>query len=161
VPASSSASAPERDTAVTTIPANRGSGSISNPAAVSPAEVASTPIAAPPRETPAVTTPDPEPPVTTVNKPRTSVTITGQMRDAARNPIANVVVVLISAQGAVLTSTTDTEGNYSFKVAPSEQGYRLIPSRDGFTFEPVDRVLIGATNDWKRMDFTGTHRPAP
>jgi hypothetical protein len=83
------------------------------------------------------------------------------MKDAGKNPIANVVVVLISAQGAVLTSTTDSAGNYSFTVAPSEQGYRLIPSKDGFTFEPVDRVLIGATNDWRRMDFTGTHRPTP
>ena len=27
--------------------------------------------------------------------------------------------------------------------------------------EPVDRVLIGVTDDWKRMDFTGTYRPAP
>jgi hypothetical protein len=83
------------------------------------------------------------------------------MRDSGNNPIANVVVVLISAQGAVLTSTTDLEGNFSFTVAPSEQGYRLIPSKDGYSFEPIDRVLIGVTNDWKRMDFTASHRPTP
>jgi len=120
-----------------------------------------TPVAAPPPETPPASDPAPEQPVVNTNKTRTAVKITGQMKDSGKNPIANVVVVLISAQGAVLTSTTDSGGNYSFTVAPSDQGYRLIPSKDGFTFEPVDRVLIGATNDWKKMDFTGIHRPTP
>jgi tetratricopeptide (TPR) repeat protein len=120
-----------------------------------------TPVTAPPPETPPVSNPAPEHPATSTTKARTAVKITGQMKDSGNNPIANVVVVLISAQGAVLTSTTDSGGNYSFTVAPSEQGYRLIPSKDGFAFEPVDRVLIGATNDWKRMDFTGTPRSTP
>jgi uncharacterized membrane protein YgcG/tetratricopeptide (TPR) repeat protein len=134
---------------------------ITRPAPSSPAATP-TPVAAPLPETPTVSTPEPEQPVV-VNtaKARTSVKITGQMKDAGRNPISNVVVVLISAKGAVLTSTTDSAGNYSFTVAPSEQGYRLIPSKDGFSFEPLDRVLIGATNDWKKMDFTGTQHPTP
>jgi tetratricopeptide (TPR) repeat protein len=147
--------------ALTSAPAAAGSGSSVPLASPSPeATPASTPTTAPP-ETPALIAPAPEPPVATTNKSRTTVTITGRMRDAGNNPIANVVVVLISARGAVLSSTTDNEGNYSFTVAPSEQGYRLIPSKDGFSFEPIDRVLIGATNDWKRMDFTASHRPTP
>lgn len=149
--------------ALTSGPATEATGSASTPPdTLSPVATPSpTPVAAPPPETPAVSNPSPEQPVVSTAKPRTTVKITGRMKDAGNDPIANVVVVLISAKGAVLTSTTDSAGNYSFTVAPSEQGYRLIPSKDGFTFEPVDRVLIGATNDWKRMDFTGTQRPTP
>jgi hypothetical protein len=69
--------------------------------------------------------------------------------------------VIISPQGVVLTSTTDSDGNYSFTLAPSDHGYRIIPSREGFTFEPVDRILPGVSADQKRMDFAGIRRPAP
>lgn len=141
----------------TSVPVTEGTGTVSSPLP----DATPTPAPAPAPETPKVATPAPERPLTSIAKPRTSVKITGQMRDAGKNPIANVVVVLISAQGAVLTGTTDSEGNYSFTVAPSEQGYRLIPSKEGFTFEPIDRVLIGVTDDWKRMDFTASHRPTP
>jgi hypothetical protein len=65
------------------------------------------------------------------------------------------VVVLISPQGTVLASTTDEQGNYSFTVAPSTHSYRIIPSRDGFTFEPVDRVLSVVSDDQKESDFVG------
>jgi tetratricopeptide (TPR) repeat protein len=154
-------SSPTNGQPASTSPSATGtSGGASIPSATPLPEVTPTPTAAP-AETPAIATPTPEPPVSTANKSRTKVTITGRMRDSGNNPIANVVVVLISAQGAVLTSTTDLDGNFSFTVAPSEQGYRLIPSKDGYSFEPIDRVLIGVNNDWKRMDFTASHRPTP
>jgi hypothetical protein len=95
------------------------------------------------------------------NRPRGPVTIAGQIKDSSNNPITNVVVVIISPQGVVLTSTTDSAGNYSFTLAPSDHGYRIIPSREGFTFEPVDRILPGVSADQKRMDFAGIRRPAP
>ncbi len=91
--------------------------------------------------------------------PASVVTITGQVKDANNNPVANVVVVLISPQGSVLASTTNEEGMYSFKVAPSTLSYRLIPSKDGFAFEPVDKVLAGATEDLKSLDFVATAKP--
>jgi hypothetical protein len=89
--------------------------------------------------------------------PRATVTITGRVKDGNDNPIANVVVVLISPQGTVLASTTDEKGNYSFTVAPSSSthNYRLIPSRDGFSFEPVDRVLPVVSDDQKELNFVG------
>lgn len=158
-PASSPGSLP----AQTSVPVTGGAEPPS-PSATPAAEAIPTPAAALPPEKPTVTTPTTEPPVQIAaknTKPRATITITGQMKDPGNNPITNVVVVLISARGAVLTSTTDSAGNYSFTVAPSENGYRLIPSKDGFTFEPVDRVLIGVSDDWKRMDFTGNRRPAP
>ncbi|HEY6230979.1 MAG TPA: carboxypeptidase regulatory-like domain-containing protein, partial [Pyrinomonadaceae bacterium] len=100
-------------------------------------------------------------PVETFNKPpRTTVAITGRVKDADGKGVANVVVVLISPQGTVLASTTDEQGNYSFTVATSTapRSYRIIPSKDGFAFEPVDRVLPLAGEDVKELDFV--ERPA-
>lgn len=86
-----------------------------------------------------------------------TVTITGRVKDGSDNPIANVVVVLISSQGTVLAATTNEQGNYSFTVAPSSatRSYRIIPSRDGLTFDPVDRILPIVSNDVKELNFVG------
>jgi len=135
---------------------------------VSPTPETPTPSA--PTADPAPTpTPDSKPPVPSTpalgdspvakmdKPPRTRITITGRVKDAGGSPLANVVVVLISPQGTVLASTTDAQGNYSFTVAvsPSPQSYRIIPSRDGFTFEPVDRAAPVASDDVKELDFIG------
>lgn len=81
--------------------------------------------------------------------------ITGRIVDANQHGIANVVVVLISPSGGVLAATTDADGNYSFTVAPSEKTYRLIPSKDGYTFGPIDKSLAGLFDDQKNIDFVG------
>jgi hypothetical protein len=83
------------------------------------------------------------------------------VKDLQGNPLGNVVVVLISPQGTVLTATTDDQGNYSFAVAAATRGYRIIPSRDGFTFEPADKVLPIVTDDLKELDFIGWSAPKP
>ena len=89
-----------------------------------------------------------------MNKPRpTIVTIKGRVLDASNAPVANVVVVLISPQGSVLASTTDAGGNYQFSVAPSTHSYRVIPSKDGFRFEPVDKIVEKADEDQKELNF--------
>jgi tetratricopeptide (TPR) repeat protein len=90
---------------------------------------------------------------------RATVKLTGTVRDATNAPLANVVVVLISPRGSVLASTTDSDGNYSFVVSPSPLSYRLIPSKDGHTFEPVDRVLAGIEDDQKSVDFISKAPP--
>jgi hypothetical protein len=89
--------------------------------------------------------------------PRATVTISGRVKDASDNPIANVVVVFISPLGTVLAATTDEQGNYSFTVAPSTstRSYRIIPSRDGFTFDPIDRTLPVVNDDQKELNFVG------
>ncbi len=100
--------------------------------------------------------------VESIQKPRpTIVTIKGRVVDSANNPIANVVVVLISPQGTVLASTTDEQGIYSFKVAPSSQNYRLIPSKDGFKFEPGDRLMPGVIEDQRDMNFVAAAKGTP
>ena len=117
--------------------------------------------AATPESTPApATTPKLDAsPVEKMDKPTpTTVTITGRVKDSSGNPLANIVVVLISPQGTVLASTTDEQGNYSFTVAASSatRSYRIIPSKDGLAFEPVDRVQSIVSDDVKELDFVGT-----
>jgi tetratricopeptide (TPR) repeat protein len=87
---------------------------------------------------------------------RSIVKITGRALDANNNGIPNVVVVLISPTGNVIAATTDTNGTYSFKVAPSYKAYRLIPSKDGYSFTPIDRTLAGLLDDQQAIDFVGT-----
>jgi tetratricopeptide (TPR) repeat protein len=111
--------------------------------------------------TPEAPSGSPAPTATTVAPIATTnpaiIAITGRVKDASGNPIANVVVVLISPQGTVLASTTDEQGKYSFTVAtsPASRSYRAIPSKDGLTFEPVDRVLPILNDDVKEVDFVG------
>jgi tetratricopeptide (TPR) repeat protein len=139
------------------------------PASSPEAPAASTPEAAPaatPESTPGpvATLTLETSPVEKLNKPpQTTVAITGRVKDSTGNPLANVVVVLISPQGTVLASTTDEQGNYSFTVAASSatRSHRVIPSKDGFAFEPVDRVLPIANDDVKELDFLGTPKNKP
>lgn len=87
---------------------------------------------------------------------RANIKISGRIADSDSLALANVVVVLISPSGAVLASTTDTNGNYSFKVAPSQKTYRVIPSMEGYTFTPIDRAFTGLIDDQKEINFVGT-----
>jgi len=90
-----------------------------------------------------------------------TVKVTGRVKQTDNNGIPNVVVVLISAGGTVLASTTDADGNYFFTVVPSRRGYRIIPSRDNYTFTPLDVVLEGLTEDKRGIDFVGTTSRSP
>jgi tetratricopeptide (TPR) repeat protein/uncharacterized membrane protein YgcG len=92
---------------------------------------------------------------------RSNIKITGRVLDSSGHALSNVVVVLISPSGAVLASTTDKDGNYSFTVTPSPKTYRLIPSKDGFTFLPLDKAFVGLIDDQKGIDFVGTAGRTP
>ena len=123
-----------------------------------------TPDSSPARSTsPATPTLDASPVEKMIPPPRATVTITGRVKDASDNPIGNVVVVLISPQGTVLASTTDEQGNFSFTVATASvaRSYRIIPSKDGLAFEPVDRVLPVTSDDAKDLNFVGKPIPKP
>ena len=85
-----------------------------------------------------------------------TVKITGRIVDANKVGISNATVVLITPTGSVIGATTDNDGNYSFKVAPSEKTYRVIPSKEGYAFAPIDRTLSGLFVDLKEIDFVGS-----
>jgi len=87
---------------------------------------------------------------------RSNIKITGRIVDSDKVGLSNVVVVLISPSGAVMASTTDNDGYYSFKVAPSQKTYRVIPSKDGYAFAPIDRAFTGLIDDQKEINFIGT-----
>lgn len=86
---------------------------------------------------------------------RSTIKITGRILDVNKNGIGNVTVVLVSPSGSVLAATTNNDGKYSFTVAPSQKGYRLIPSKDGYSFTPVDRTLAALIDDERDIDFVG------
>ncbi len=119
------------------------------------------PTPEPTRPTPSDPLANPLPPEGVETRPRvvTSVKVIGKVTDASGAGIANVVMVLISPRGTVLSSTTDVEGNYSF-VVTAAPGYRLIPSKEGFTFAPVDKVLTGMMEEQKVVDFVGSAEAA-
>ncbi len=87
---------------------------------------------------------------------RANIKITGRVVDADKIGMPNVVVVLISPSGSVIAATTDNQGNYSFTIAPSPKTYRVIPSKDGYSFSPVDKTLAGLVDDQTGIDFVGT-----
>ena len=87
---------------------------------------------------------------------RSTVKITGRILDANKAGIPNATVVLISPLGTVITATTDNDGIYTFRVAPSQKTYRMIPSKDGYTFTPIDRTLPSLFDDLKDIDFVGS-----
>jgi hypothetical protein len=89
---------------------------------------------------------------------RSTVKINGRVKDANNNGVANVVVVLISPRGTVLATTTDGEGNYSFSVSPSQRNYRLLPSKEGMIFDPVDRAIVAYLEDLKDVDFVASSK---
>lgn len=136
-----------------------------------PAEAAPTTVTATETTSLPTTTPSPtsEPPTASQPAPvteealraagsrlRSTIKITGRVLDAGKNGLPNVTVVLISPSGSVLAATTDNDGNYSFTVTPSQKTYRLIPSKDGYTFSPVDKAFAGLIDDQKGIDFTGS-----
>ncbi len=123
------------------------------------AATAPSPTPSPTVETPAepAATPASENKPSEAKSPAT-LTVSGTIRDANDAALANVVVVLISSQGTVLTTNTDDRGVYSFTVAPSDSGYRIIPSRNGFSFDPGDKVLTAVIGDVKDANFVATRR---
>lgn len=151
---------PEAEVTPTTTPEAPINEPGPTPEATPTPEPSPTPSAPPSRRSSFDPRPDTEAPAAQpASKPAPRVvTITGQVMDSNNNPVANVVVVLISPQGTVLASTTNEDGIYSFKVAPSIHSYRLIPSKGGFEFEPVDKVLAGAAEDLKELNFVAVRK---
>ena len=89
---------------------------------------------------------------------RTNIRITGSIVGPDKAPLANVTVVLISPSGSVLAATTDSEGRYSFTVAPSQKPYRIIPSKDGYSFAPLDRTFAALIDDQRDVDFVASRQ---
>ncbi len=90
---------------------------------------------------------------------RSTVKISGRVLDSSKVGVANVVLMLVTPTGAVITSTTDNDGKYSFTVAsPSQRMYRIIPSKDGYIFTPIDKIFAGLFDDQRDIDFIGNRQ---
>ena len=122
----------------------------------------SEPAKSEPTPSPTPATPEPSQPTSdealksAASRLRSTIKITGRVVDSSKTGISDVAVVLISPSNVVLTATTDNQGYYSFKVAPSQKTYRVLPSKDGYTFTPVDRTFTTLFDDLKVVDFVGS-----
>jgi outer membrane biosynthesis protein TonB len=150
------------------------------PAATPTTEAAAVPTPSPdtsptpessPVETPKPETPKPDTPASSqpmseeealriaATRTRSTVKIAGRILDSSKVGIPNATIVLISPTGMVLTATSDNDGNYSFTVAaPSQKTYRIIPSKDGYSFSPVDKTFAGLLEDQRDIDFVGARQ---
>ncbi len=155
----------EKFSAVTGAAVSTSTPATTTPETTTPApQPTSSPEPAPEPSKPETTKSEPAPPKSISDEAlknasarlRTTVKVTGRIVDANKVGISNVTVVLISPSGSVMAATTDNEGIYSFKVAPTEKTYRVIPSKDGYTFTPIDRALPGLFEDLKEIDFVGS-----
>jgi hypothetical protein len=41
-------------------------------------------------------------------------------------------------------------------ATPSQKTYRIIPSKDGYSFAPVDKTFAGLFDDQRDIDFVAT-----
>jgi tetratricopeptide (TPR) repeat protein len=165
----STTEAPKLDPAIPTPSPEATPAATPEPTPAPSSEPSPTPTPSP--ETPSTTTTDapttPPEPITdealraAASRVRSNIKISGRILDSSRTGISNVVVVLISPSGSVLASTTDNDGYYSFNVVPSQKTYRLIPSKDGYSFSPIDKVFAGLINDQTGVDFTGSTNRSP
>ena len=90
---------------------------------------------------------------------RSTIKITGRVLDSSNVGVPNVLLMLVTPSGNVLTSTTDNDGKYSFTVAsPSQRTYRIIPSKDGYIFTPIDKTFAGLFDDRRDIDFVGSRQ---
>jgi uncharacterized membrane protein YgcG/tetratricopeptide (TPR) repeat protein len=140
----------DRLNGVTAEPAKAADAPKTEPAATATPEPAATPTLEPAKA------PEPisdESLKAAASRVHTTIRITGRVLDANKTGLANVTVVLISPSGSVIASTTDNDGNYSFTVAPSQKTYRIIPSKDGYSFAPVDRSFAALIDDQRDVDF--------
>ena len=152
---SSSTTTPTPTPEVTTTPAPPVLTSDPPPAETTPSSEASPTPATAPSQSPPQEMSD-EALRAAASRLRSNIRITGRVVDSNQVGIANATVVLISPSGTVIAATTDNKGNYSFKVAPSQKTYRVIPSMEGYTFTPIDRTLNGLVDDLKEIDFVGS-----
>jgi uncharacterized repeat protein (TIGR01451 family) len=96
--------------------------------------------------------PIPGPPVTTsVTAPTFS--ISGRATDGSNNGINSVTVTLSGSQAG--STTTDTNGNYSFAGLTSGGSYTVTPSKSGLGFTPPSQTFNNIAAN-QTADFTGT-----
>jgi tetratricopeptide (TPR) repeat protein len=167
----STASAPAETTAAPA-PAPVPETTAATPSPTSSTETSSSSTAAPvPTEVPKTESPKPDTPAPTAElseeeaiklattRRRSTIRITGRVLDANGVGLPSALLMLVTPTGNVITSTTDNDGKYSFTVAaPSQRTYRIIPSKDGYAFTPIDKTFAGLFDDRRDIDFVGNRQ---
>jgi pimeloyl-ACP methyl ester carboxylesterase len=77
--------------------------------------------------------------------------ISGTIKNASNTPMTNVIVTV---GGLSMTTTTDTNGNYTLAGLPANT-YTVTPSKIGYTFNPTSRSVTVGPNA-TGQDFVGS-----
>jgi endonuclease G len=82
-------------------------------------------------------------------------TISGTITNNTGAPLAGVQVSLAIGETPVASTTTDSNGNYSFSGIAGGNEYIVSPSGAGFTFTPPSRTFSNLASN-QTADFTAT-----
>jgi hypothetical protein len=83
--------------------------------------------------------------------------ISGRVTEAATaKPLTGVKIILKGAMSA--STTTDSNGKYSFADLPKGGSYTITPDKDKTTFTPRNRAITNLTQDGS-ADFSGVAQP--
>ena len=149
------APAPVPETTTTAPAPNPSTETSSTPAPV-PTEIPKTESPKPDAPAPAAELTEEEAMKLATTRRRATIKITGRVVDASGVGLSSALLMLVTPTGNVITATTDNDGKYSFTVAaPSQRTYRIIPSKDGYAFTPIDKTFAGLFDDRRDIDFVG------
>jgi len=120
-----------------------------------PAPVPGNPPTNPPATNPPPTNPPPtNPPATnppTTTPPASQLSVSGRITTSSGFGLRSIVVTLVASNGQTATTTTDTNGIYSFAGVASGS-YTVTPSFAGLRFSPTSRtanvgtISVGGVN---------------
>ncbi len=82
-------------------------------------------------------------------------TISGTITDGT-NPIADVNVEIVRNGSIHDSTTTNASGDYSFTSLIDSDNYLITPTKEHYTFAPVDRTYLNLSNDINNAHFVGT-----
>ena len=86
---------------------------------------------------------------------RDTVTVSGNVRERVLLNYFGVEGVTITFSGGEGTATTNAAGNYSKEVPVGWTG-SVVPSKNGYTFDPTSVQVAGITEDMSDTDFAAS-----
>jgi Tol biopolymer transport system component len=108
--------------------------------------------------------PTPTPTPTPTPSPSPTFTVSGAVRDASGNGIADVTMVILSDVTGTQIAFTDQNGNYSFNYTGGvSHNLNLTPAKSGFAFIPLSIAFVssGTVSGNQTASFTGTPSSTP
>ncbi|HEX8492218.1 MAG TPA: carboxypeptidase regulatory-like domain-containing protein [Pyrinomonadaceae bacterium] len=82
------------------------------------------------------------------------LSVSGKVTTDGTNPVSGVLMTLSGTQSA--TTTTDSNGNYSFGSLTAGGNFTVTPSKTDYNFTPTNRAYTNLAASQSNADFTAT-----